>query len=83
MIHQLKIKPEFFEPLRNGMKRCELRKHDRCYSVNDILMVYEFIETANPEYTGRVIRMRITHIIEDKQYGLKKGWVCLSVWREE
>jgi hypothetical protein len=83
MIHQLKIKPEFFEPLRTGMKRCELRKHDRCYSVNDILVLHEFVEMANPQYTGRVIRMRITHMIDDNQYGLCKGWVCLSVWREE
>jgi hypothetical protein len=83
MMHQLKIKPEFFEPLRTGMKRCELRKHDRNYSVNDILIISEFVEDREPQYTGRVVSMRITHMIEDEQYGLKKGWVCLSVWREE
>lgn len=83
MMHQLKIEPQFFEPLRTGLKRCELRKNDRNYAVDDLLIISEFILNPYPQYTGRVLAMRITHIVEGGCYGLESGWVCLSVWREE
>ena len=80
-IHELKTWPEFFEPLRTGDKRCEVRKDDRGFSVGDKLNLREWDQNAQ-RYTGRVIWMRVTHILRGGQFGIKPGHVCMSVFRD-
>ena len=50
MIHKLKILPEFFPLVEKGKKRFELRKNDRNYQEDDILLLQEYFDG---EYTGR------------------------------
>ena len=43
MIHNLKILPEHFTPVLDGLKLAELRKNDRNFQVGDILVLYDVL----------------------------------------
>lgn len=59
MIHKLKILPEFFPLVEKGKKRFELRKNDRNYQEDDILLLQEYFDG---EYTGRQCVVKITNV---------------------
>ncbi|OJX55531.1 MAG: hypothetical protein BGO88_04775 [Flavobacterium sp. 38-13] len=76
--HELKIWNEHFEDIWNGVKKFELRKDDRGFQVGDELCLKEF----NPEtqkYTGSVQHKTVSHILKGGQFGLKKGYVIMSL----
>jgi hypothetical protein len=41
MTHELKCWPEFFKPIQSGEKTFELRRNDRNFHLNDILILKE------------------------------------------
>lgn len=41
-VHKLKLFPEYFDAVANGIKTFEIRKNDRDYKVGDTLRLYEF-----------------------------------------
>lgn len=59
MIHKLKILPEFSPLVEKGKKRFELRKNDRNYQEDDILLLQEYFDG---EYTGRQCVVKITNV---------------------
>lgn len=59
MIHKLKILPEFFTLVEKGKKRFELRKNDRNYQEDDIILLQEYFDS---EYTGRQCVVKITNV---------------------
>lgn len=83
--HTLKCWPEFFADIDSGKKKFELRKNDRNYQVDDMLVLREW----NPEtqfYSGREVVKRITYILEHRagagcaaDFGLKDGYAILSL----
>ena len=50
--HELKTLPEYFEQVWNGNKRFELRKNDRDFQENDILILKEY-NFEDKRYTQR------------------------------
>ena len=65
--HNLKIWPQYFQPVLNGRMRCQLRRADRDFKVGDYLLLQEWIPTACLEgaaYTGREVEVRVDHIME-------------------
>jgi len=42
MRHELKVWPEYFEPVAGGWKRFELRKDDRGFKVGDAVVLKEW-----------------------------------------
>lgn len=76
-VHELKILPEYFQAVRNGDKRAELRKDDRGYAVGDVLILREW---DGHEYTGSAITVKISHILRNcPVYGLVDGYCILSI----
>lgn len=75
-IHELKILPEFFQPLISGLKTSEIRKDDRGFRVGDELWLEEWIDG---EYTDRVVARKISHIVNGGQHGIEKGYALLSL----
>lgn len=61
-IHELKCWPGSFEPLWTRDKKAELRRNDREYQVNDLLLIQEWGPPGEREYTGRTALARISHI---------------------
>jgi len=74
--HKLKIKPEYFEAVDCGIKNFELRKDDRGFEVNDLIILKEY---DNGAYTGRSVSRLIDYILRDcPEYGLKEGYCILG-----
>lgn len=80
MIHELKIKEEYFGAIKSGKKHFEIRKNDRGFKVGDYIALNEIKneDLPFPEYTGRSLIAKITYILDDKEY-LQPGYVALSI----
>ena len=74
-IHELKIAPHFFDQVRYGNKRFELRKNDRDFGVGDILRLKEW---DGEKFTGEEIDVSVRFILH--QYpGLERGYCIMSI----
>lgn len=77
--HELRCWPEFFEAIRDGRKRFELRKDDRGFEVGDDLHLREW-EPGAGEYTGRHLTVRVTYkMAGGEAWGLMNGYCILSI----
>ena len=79
MQHDLKILPQYFEAVKTGKKKFELRKNDRDYKVGDEIHLEEWERAGG--YTGRDIVKEITYVLKDcERFGLKDGY-CIIGWQ--
>ena len=74
--HELKIAPAYYEDVRNGLKRVEVRKNDRGFRVGDVLTLRKW--SAVFGYSGQALDVRVTHVLSI-QDGLTPGYVALSI----
>ena len=74
-LHELKTHSESFLAVSKWVKTAELRKLDRDYRVGDYLLLKEY---TSGEYTGDTLLVRITHILDTREYGLQSGYGMLS-----
>lgn len=75
-IHELKIWPEHYEPVKRKMKKAELRKNDRNYQVGDTL-VLRCWDRVKEEYNGKSVVREVTHVADVD--GWLPGYVLLSM----
>lgn len=76
VIHELKILPEYFNAVRSGKKRFEIRRDDG-FNIGDTLKLMEF---KNDQLTGRTQNVAIQYVLKNcPEYGLKQGYVILSI----
>ncbi len=90
MIHVRKVAPEYFEALRSGRKRFELRDErdaEEPFAAGDFLALNEwddgltqggYIAGAVPHYTGRCLLFEILYVLRNYEL-LTPGAVCLSL----
>lgn len=78
MEHKLRIDCELYPFLESGAKTCEFRRDDREYQREDILVLQEWLPTAQT-YSGKEFRARITDVRHGGQYGIPDGYVVLSI----
>jgi len=79
MTHKLKIWPEFFGPVRDGLKPFELRIDDRPFEAGDILLLQEW-NPENREYTGYDTTKLVTFVLRNApQFGLQEGCCILGI----
>lgn len=60
--HELKIWPEYFEPVKDRVKTFEIRVFDRDFKVGDRLRLLEWLPAAE-EYTGRSVLVEVNYIM--------------------
>lgn len=75
-IHELKILPEYFDAVRCGDKRFEIRKNDRNFHSGDILRLKEW---NGEKFTGEEIDVLVRWILLDWQDALKPGYCIMSI----
>lgn len=76
MTHELKLLPQYFNDVKNGIKNFEIRKNDRDYKVGDTLLLREW----DNKYTGREITRKIDYIHKgDGQFGIAEGYCILGL----
>lgn len=73
--HELKILPEYFVAVRDGIKKFEVRKDDRAFEVGDILCLHEINCGV---LTGRTIKAEVTYVLRHPDY-CKEGYCILSI----
>lgn len=88
-VHNLKLLPEYFDAVVNGIKTFEIRKNDRDYKVGDTLHLYEF----DPEVNGyflfsrlpetRTCDVAVTYILthEDFPDGIPEDYCVMGIRR--
>ena len=74
MIHELKIAPIYFEAVISGKKAFEVRKDDRKYQENDVLILKEYDNNA---YTGREYAVIVTYILRGEY--CKDNYCIMSI----
>lgn len=89
-VHKLKLFPEYFDAVANGIKTFEIRKNDRDYKVGDTLHLYEF----DPEVNGYLLSSRlpetrtcdvaVTYILthEDFPDGIPEDYCVMGIRRQ-
>lgn len=75
--HVLKIQQNYFNAVKSGKKKFEIRKNDRNYKVGDILLLKEY---TCGSYTDNEYRAKITYITD---YAQKDNYVVLSIEEEK
>lgn len=76
-VHELKTVQPFFDQVASGKKKFELRKNDRDFKWNDILILREW--SAQVEgYIGNEVVVRVTSVL-DQFVGLQQGYCILSI----
>ncbi|MGA4724188.1 DUF3850 domain-containing protein [Carnobacterium maltaromaticum] len=81
-VHELKIASEFFEAVKDGRKKFEIRKNDRNYQEGDILILREY-DPITQEYLGRIMKVEISYMTD---YAQQDGYVVLGIeeiWEDE
>ncbi len=78
MIHELKIFPEYFEPVLRESKTFELREADRDFQLGDYLALNEW--TKEDGYTGRALLARVVYMLDPRiVIGCGPGFVILGI----
>jgi hypothetical protein len=78
MIHELKTWPQFFQDVKQGIKAFEIRKNDRNFKVDDILILREYnLETDT--YSGDQIYCQVTYLLEGGQFGINHGYCIMQI----
>jgi hypothetical protein len=78
MIHQLKVHPEYFELLRTGLKKFEIRKDDRPFEIGHVLSLKEW-SPIDRRYSGRQLHFKITCIYRGEHFGVMDGFAILGL----
>lgn len=85
--HVLKTWPEYFQDVLELRKTFEVRENDRDYKVGDVLEMREFdpdiLDADNPtlegSYSGRVLRRRVTYVLQGGCFGIHRGYCVLGI----
>jgi len=75
MRHELKVATPFFNEIRKGNKRFEVRYNDRGYNKGDVLRLKEI--TNKGILTNDYFDVSVDYVLNDM--GLKEGWVAMSI----
>jgi hypothetical protein len=78
MIHELKVHPQFWQALLDGIRPFELRRNDRNYQVGQLARFYEY----DPKYgaTGKLLMVKIIYILKPEDCpGLMPGFCILGI----
>lgn len=79
--HKLKCWPEFFEAVRTGRKRFEMRYDDRGYAVGDMLFLQEW-DPQTEKYSGDACNAEVLYLVRGHEvdgFGLDPRWVIMSI----
>lgn len=75
--HELKIWPRFYEEIKTGRKTYELRRDDRDFQCDDVLVLNEY-DPDTKIFSGRQISRRVTSIMRTFA-GLEHGYCIMSL----
>lgn len=75
--HRLKCVSPYFEAVREGKKRFEIRFDDRDFKQGDMLILQHY-DANFKKFLGFEVWREVEYIT-DFPAGLREGWVCMSL----
>ncbi len=87
-VHYLKLHERYFDAVKYGFKKFEIRKNDRDFRVGDILMLKRFISDfeskqhdVNTIRTLEELRAKVTYLLthDDFPDGIPEGYVVMTI----
>lgn len=76
--HELKVNPQFWDALVEGLKLFELRRNDRAFKVGDSLLLRRYDHSVG--YTGEQLERQISYMLYPEDCpGLAAGYVILGL----
>jgi len=76
--HELKTWPVFYQAIVNGSKTFEVRKNDRDFQINDILLLREY-DPETQQYTGLSIKKKVSYILGDNPFFQINGVIIMGL----
>lgn len=76
-IHFLKTWPKYFSSVKSGFKTFEVRKNDRDYSEDD-LVVLRMYDPGVEDYLGPYLTFKVGFILKEG-FGLQDGYCAFSL----
>lgn len=80
--HELKTWPSFFEAIKSGRKRFEVRKNDRDFASGDKLILKEYDPSKSISdqfrYTGRTLECDVLYVLRGGDFGIERGYCVMS-----
>lgn len=83
--HDLKVWPEYFQPLADRSKNFEVRLNDRDFSQFDNLILREYdplqanMNADKDGYTGRELFAVVSYILKGPGFGIAEGYCVLAL----
>lgn len=77
MTHCLKINPIYLDEIVNGEKMFEVRKNDRNFQKDDVLVLQAY-DNEKKLYLGKEIEVEVTYVLQEFE-GLKDEYVVLGI----
>lgn len=79
MINGIKCTPRFFNDIREGRKRFEVRKNDRDYRAGERVLIEEWVEPG--EYSGRKYLAHISYVLKHEDFpdGISPGYCVFGL----
>lgn len=82
MVHKLKTVQPFFNEVKEGKKKFELRKNDRDFKAGDLLILEEYDpedkDEPNKGYSGKLFAVRVDYILENYP-GIEPGYCIMGI----
>lgn len=76
-LHSIKVWPEYYKAIKDGIKQFEARKNDRGFAVDDILWLREWQPAS--KYTGRELLAFVTFVLYGPAFGIEEGYCVMSL----
>lgn len=76
--HVLKTWPKYYQAIRKGDKRFEVRLNDRGFKVGDYLLLREW-HPASEAYTGNELYVAVAYMIDGGQWGIDPSWCVMGI----
>jgi hypothetical protein len=78
VIHYLKTWTQYFDRIVSGEKNFEVRKNDRDFQVNDVLVLKEWYPNLQ-KYSGNQETVIVTYILHGPEFGIEDGHCVMSI----
>lgn len=79
IIHELKVRNEFWDDLSSGAKTFEVRRDDRGFKVGDMLSLICLRKSGAIHYGREPLKFEISYILTGGQFGIEAGYVVLGL----
>ena len=78
MTHELKTWVPYFQDVKSGKKKFEIRINDRDYKLGDTLILKEY-DDENYTYTGDELAVKVIYTLHGGNFGVQEGYVLMGI----